>query len=174
MSTLSKKICLLGHFGVGKTSLVRRFVECQFSDEYLSTVGVKISRKTLELPKAKPQENLNLQLMIWDLADSTRFKAIAPTYLQGASGAIVVADINRHETIAQIPNNIQLFLSVNPKGWLVVAMNKSDLADEAKLAKTSSIYQFKEHEKVLATYFTSAKTGLYVDEIFQKLAEKII
>lgn len=172
MSILSKKICLIGDFGVGKTSLVRRFVERQFSDQYLSTVGVKISRKTLELPIKS--ETLNIQLLLWDLAGSSKFKSITPTYLQGASGAIVVADINREETITQIQEHIKLFSSINPKSLLIVAINKSDLAPPEKLTQISNNYHFKDHEKVLATYFTSAKNGLYVDEIFQKLAYSII
>lgn len=171
MSIISKKICLIGDFGVGKTSLIRRFVERQFSDQYLSTVGVKISRKTLELSKSHRPESLNVQLLIWDLAGANKFKSITPTHLQGASGAVVVADITRSETITQISDHIQLFLSINPKISLIVAINKSDLADE-KIA-INSHYQFLEHKQVLATYFTSAKTGLYVDEIFQKLAYQI-
>ena len=62
--TSSKKICLLGDFAVGKTSLVRRFVDNQFSDTYLSTIGVKISRKLLSV-----EENHTLQIIIWDLEE---------------------------------------------------------------------------------------------------------
>ncbi|NEN93649.1 MAG: GTP-binding protein, partial [Okeania sp. SIO3H1] len=90
---ISKKICLVGDFGVGKTSLIRKFVDRQFSDQYLSTVGVKISRKKVDLPKIEVEKNNFLQLLIWDLEGHTKFKAIAPNYLKGASGAIVVADV---------------------------------------------------------------------------------
>ena len=103
MPIISKKICLVCDFGVGKTSLIRRFVERQFSDQYLSTVGVKIFRKNLELLGVKQQEKLNLQLLIWDLEGHTKFKAIAPTYLQGASGALIVADVTRQETLELMP-----------------------------------------------------------------------
>lgn len=174
MSTVSKKICMVGDFGVGKTSLIRRFVERQFSDQYLSTVGVKISRKTVELANVKQQEKLNLQLLIWDLEGHTKFKAIAPTYLQGSGGAIIVGDFSRQETLDRIPEHIQLFLSVNPKGLIVVALNKSDLVDEEKLSKLLLNYQFQDQQRVLATYATSAKTGIYVDEIFDKLAYRMI
>lgn len=166
MNIITKKICLIGHFGVGKTSLIRRFVERQFNDQYLSTVGVKISKKTLELLN----EEKILQLVIWDLAGSTKFKTITPTYLQGASGAVVVADITRPDTVTAIKDHIQLFLSVNPKGSIVVALNKSDMVEQEKLAKLSSdCYQ----DNVIATYFTSAKTGINVDEMFQELANKV-
>ncbi|MEO1762587.1 MAG: GTP-binding protein, partial [Cyanobacteria bacterium J06629_18] len=80
MSTISKKICLIGDFGVGKTSLIRRFVDRQFSDKYLSTVGVKISRKSVEVTDSKQGKNLNLQLLIWDIEGSTKFKGISASY----------------------------------------------------------------------------------------------
>jgi small GTP-binding protein len=173
MPTISKKICMVGDFGVGKTSLIRRFVERQFSDQYLSTVGVKISRKTVELEGVKQQEKLTLQLLIWDIEGHTKFKAITPTYLQGSSGALIVGDMSRQETLERIPEHIQLFLSVNPKGLIAIALNKADLVDEEKLEKLTSKYQFDDYERVLVTYSTSAKTGVHVDEIFDKLSFKI-
>ncbi len=173
MVTLSKKMCLVGDFGVGKTSLIRQFVDRQFSDQYLSTVGVKISRRLLELSGVE-QQAVNLQLLIWDLEGHTKFKAIAPSYLQGASSAVIVADVTRQETIERIKEHVQLFLSVNPKGSIIVALNKSDLVNEEKMTKLMSYCQFKEQKQVLATYSTSAKTGKGVDEIFQKLAYKIV
>lgn len=174
MSAISKKICMVGDFGVGKTSLIRRFVERQFSDQYLSTVGVKISRKTVDLAAVKQQDKFEVQLLIWDIEGHTKFKAIAPTYLQGASGAVIVGDFSRQETLERIPEHIQLFSSVNPKGLIIIALNKSDLVEEEKLAKLLLNYQFNEEKKVIATYATSAKTGADVDELFEKLAYRII
>ncbi len=175
MVTISKKICMIGDFGVGKTSLIRRFVDRQFSDDYLSTVGVKISRKIVDLTGVKQQEKLNLQLLIWDLEGHTKFKAIAPSYLQGSSGAIIVADVSRIETLERLPEHIKLFLSINPKSSFIIALNKSDLIDEEKLLKLIEIVQLQEGvDKVSVIYQTSAKTGLSVDEIFQKLAYKSI
>ena len=174
MAVISKKICLVGDFGVGKTSLIRRFVERQFSDQYLSTVGVKISRKSLELEGVKEQEKLNLQLMIWDLEGHTKFKAIAPSYLQGASGAIIVADVTRQETLDRMIEHINLFLSVNPKGLIILALNKSDMFDEEKISKLLSLYQFEDQPRVLSTHSTSAKTGKDVDEIFHELSYKMV
>src|SRR5919202_3718030 len=118
--TISKKICMIGDFGVGKTSLIRRFVDRQFSDQYLSTVGVKISRKSLELQSVKQTGKIDLQLLIWDLEGHTKFKAIAPSYLQGASGALIVADVTRLETIERLSEHVNLFSSVNPKGYILL------------------------------------------------------
>ncbi len=170
---ISKKICLVGDFNVGKTSLIRRFVDRQFSDQYLSTVGVKISRKNVELEEVAGKTNVQVQLLIWDLEGSTKFKAIAPTYLQGAKGVIIVADLTRSETIEHIEDHINLFLSINPKGQIIVALNKSDLLDDAKIAKMMASYQL-DSEKISAIYHTSAKTGRNVDEIFQTLTGKIM
>jgi small GTP-binding protein len=114
-SIISKKICILGDFSVGKTSLIRRFVERQFSDQYLSTVGVKISRKTVECNIANQQKQVNVQMLIWDLEGNTKFKAVTPMHLQGASSAVIVADLSRQVTIDHIPEHVQCFLSVNPK-----------------------------------------------------------
>ncbi|KAM3092810.1 Rab family GTPase [Phormidesmis sp. 146-35] len=167
MTTISKKICLVGDFGVGKTSLIRRFVDRQFSDRYLSTVGVKISRKTIEFPAQ------DLQLLIWDIEGNTRFKAIAPTYLQGAKGAIIVADVTREETLEHLTQHIQQFLTVNPQGAIVVALNKSDLIEADTLTRLLQLHQFAEQPHIVGAYSTSAKTGGQVDEIFQQLAQSI-
>ena len=171
---ISKKICMLGDFSVGKTSLIRRFVERQFSDQYLSTVGVKISRKTVECELAEQQKQVHVQMLIWDLEGNTKFKSVTPMHLQGASSAVVVADINRQVTIDHIPDHIQCFLSANPKGFVIVALNKSDLIEEDRLLKMLNSLPFKDQEQVIATYSTSAKTGLKVDQIFQELAYRMI
>lgn len=174
MSGISKKMCLIGDFGVGKTSLIRRFVDRQFSDRYLSTVGVKISKKNVELENVKQQEKLGVQLLIWDLEGHTKFKGIAPSYLQGASGAVVVADVTRQETIERIPEHINLFFSVNPKAVVILALNKSDLVDEEKMEKIENMIPNSERERVLSIYQTSAKTGTQVDDIFQNLSYGMI
>ncbi len=172
MSIISKKICLVGDFSVGKTSLIRRFVEDKFSDRYLSTVGVKISRKHIEL--ATPKVSRSVNLLIWDIEGQTKFQPIAANYLRGASGSIIVADLTRPETLEHLQKHLELFLSVNPKGLATIAFNKSDLAVEEKLARITQLYNFEDHPQVIATYITSAKTGDYVDTMFTQLAEKMI
>lgn len=166
MATVSKKICLVGDFGVGKTSLIRRFVENQFSDEYLSTVGVKISRKSVSL-----QEAGSVQLLVWDLEGRTNLKPIVAQHMKGASGAIIVGDLTRSETIERIAEHIHQFLDVNPQGYTIVAFNKADLVDEEK--RPESI-EFAEADRVIATYKTSAKTGEHVDEMFELLAHQMM
>jgi small GTP-binding protein len=174
MSTISKKICLIGDFGVGKTSLIRRFVEGQFSDQYLSTVGVKISRKLVQVSDKITGNIQPLQLIIWDIEGSNKFKAIAPSYFQGAKGVVIVGDLTVKETLNHLLEHIQNFLAVSPKSQIIIALNKSDLIEIEYLENIRKLYQFSEENHVLATYITSAKTGDQVDEIFQVLAQALI
>jgi small GTP-binding protein len=115
MSTITQKICLLGDFNVGKTSLVRRFIEDKFSDRYLSTVGVKVSRKSLNVTTDRQRHQLNL--LIWDLEGNTKFKSITPNYLKGASGSIIVADLSRSDTLDNLTPVSYTHLTLPTNGW---------------------------------------------------------
>ncbi|EAW36086.1 Rab family GTPase [Lyngbya sp. PCC 8106] len=174
MALISKKICLIGDFGVGKTSLIRRFVDRQFSDQYLSTVGVKISRKQVDLVASETQSQQSIQLLIWDLEGHTKFKGITPSYLQGASGAVIVGDVTRQETLSHVSEHIDLFLSINPKARVIVAFNKIDLLDPENLEGLVHRSSNNKTNQVLSTYQTSAKTGAYVDEMFHLLSHQFI
>lgn len=174
MSTISQKVCLIGSFGVGKTSLVRRFVERQFSDKYLSTVGVKISCKSVELPRIDSQITQEVKVLIWDIEGSTKFKAIAPSYFQGAKGAVIVGDLTRQETLDSLSDSIDSFLAVNPKSHIVIALNKADLIEAEYLESLHKFYQFSDRKCVISTYLTSAKSGDNVDEIFKILTRSLI
>ena len=172
MSVISKKICLLGDFNVGKTSLIERFVENSFSDRYLSTVGVKVSRKSVRVKTNLEVYQINL--MIWDLEGNTKFKSITPSYLKGAAGSIIVADLTRINTLKSLNQHIALFLEVNPQGTIAVAFNKVDLVPQEKLDKLLENHSFDNNPQILSTYPTSAKTGDNVAKIFRKLSKNII
>ncbi len=173
-NVISQKICLIGDFGVGKTSLIRQFVDRQFSDKYLSTVGVKISRKLVSMASNSEEELIQLQLIVWDVEGSTRFKGIAPSYLQGAKGVIIVGDVTRQSSMQNLKDHVELFQSINPKSSLIIALNKVDLieSDERDLLLTSIPTEFTNSN--ISIHVTSAKTGEGVDEAFQKLARQIL
>ncbi|HEY9706493.1 MAG TPA: Rab family GTPase, partial [Allocoleopsis sp.] len=163
MSSKTRKMCMIGDYGVGKTSLIRRFVERQFSDQYLSTVGVKISRKTLTFNLLDQEQEL--KLLIWDIEGQTKFKAIAPSYLQGAAGVLIVADVERKETIEHFSDHLELCHCVNPQAMIVGALNKRDLVNEQELDFLEKIAREKLASGI-NIYQTSAKTGINVDQIF--------
>lgn len=174
MATLSKKVCLVGDFGVGKTSLIRRFVDRQFSDQYLSTVGVKISKKIVSLPELKLSETDQFQLMVWDIEGRTDYKPIDISYLRGSSGVIIVADSTRLETVNSLNRHLSMFQTVNPNGPVAIAFNKADLIDAATLKKTMVLNNLSNELQVIMTYATSAKTGENVDRMFFELSQSML
>jgi small GTP-binding protein len=169
MSIISKKICLIGDFGVGKTSLIRRYIDRQFSDQYLSTIGVKISQKNIDsIHPDYPDQKL--QLLIWDIEGQTKFQAIARNYLEGAQGAIIVADLNRQDTINRIPEHIELVSAVNPKGLvLMVAINKIDVLNESMVEHTLLLNSLQSYSQVAASNAISLQTEEDTDEVHETL-----
>jgi small GTP-binding protein len=157
----SYKIVLVGNFGVGKTSLIRRFVENSFSEEYLSTIGVSISKKSIG----------NATVMIWDIEGHTEFKPIFKQYLLGAKGFIVVADILRQESIDTISNHIALCREVVADAPIAVALNKSDMPNNITQTDLQNIQKLSEN--IITVKKTSAKSGDAVEDIFLKLNETI-
>jgi small GTP-binding protein len=167
---ISKKVCLLGDFAVGKTSLVRRFVYNLFDDKYLSTIGVKVSRKTIAVPADSDVAELNM--MIWDLAGSEEFDQVRVRYLRGATGGILVCDMTRGETLDRLRAYAADLLNVTPGIQLILAVNKLDLNDQQQL----TLAQVESFAKGLAIpyYLTSAKTGEGVDALFRHLGRLLL
>jgi len=157
----SYKIVLVGNFGVGKTSLIRRFVENSFSEEYLSTIGVSISKKTID----------DATIMIWDIEGHTEFKPIYKQYLLGAKGFIIVADLLREESIDAIESHIKLSHEVVKEAPVCIALNKSDMPHTLDDEKLNHIKNLS--PSVIKTLKTSAKSGDAVEELFLALNEVI-
>jgi len=156
---IRKKILLLGDFSVGKTSLVRRYVDGAFDDKYLTTIGVKISKKLCTIG------DVECELLIWDVEGSTPSKKISLGYYRGASGAILVTDVTRRDTIDNLYEHKDVFLSENPNAAYVVAYNKADMLSE--IAKDR--IELDEN-----TFLTSAKDDSQVEELFIQLMKKMI
>jgi len=168
--TVSKKVCLLGDFAVGKTSLVRRFVYNIFEDKCLSTMGVKVSRRVIAVPAA--DEMVELAIMLWDLADSEEFDGVRISYLRGAAGALAVCDMNRPTTVDSLRSYALELRAVNPHVHLVVAANKADLLGKVKPNEEQIRTVAAE---LRAPYFvTSAKTGEHVEDAFRQLGRLLI
>jgi small GTP-binding protein len=168
--TLSKKVCLLGEFAVGKTSLVRRFVYNLFDDRYISTIGVRVSRKTVAVPIE--QELAELTMMVWDLAGSEEFNRVSTSYLRGAAGAVLVFDLTRTNTFDQLYSYVLSLYKVNPHAHLIIAGNKVDLVDRHQL-DTRQIEQMAA-ELNAPLFYTSAKQGDEVDNMFRHLGRMLI
>lgn len=161
---LQKKICMLGGSGVGKTSLVSRFVSSIFSDKYLTTVGVKIDKKTVPLGSEE------MMLMLWDIYGEDEFQTVRESYLRGASGYLLVADGTRHATLdtaATLQKKAQAVVGRVP---FLLLLNKADLGAEWEIDDRAL---WKLAERGWPVLRTSAKTGAGVDDAFVKLAREM-
>lgn len=162
---LQKKVCMIGSFAVGKTSLVSRYVHNRFSDKYLSTIGVKIDRKVLRLGDTE------IQMMLWDLNGEDAFQRVRLSYLRGAHGYLLVADGTRRntlETALKLSRQIVEAFGDLPR---VIALNKSDLKAEWEI-KDKDINPLRDAGWTL--FETSAKETQSVDETFRHLAGRMI
>ncbi|WP_291871679.1 Rab family GTPase [Maribacter sp.] len=156
----SKKIVVLGHFGVGKTSLIRRFVSNSFSDKYLVSIGVHITKKVVEI---SPDENLSF--IIWDLEGTDEIHTIRDAYLLGTHGALFVFDVTRPSTFQDLKKDLKIITSKIPKVPILVIGNKVDLVVEKELKELLKEYNID------CNFLTSAKTGDAVNTVFQELAK---
>ncbi len=155
----SKKIVILGHFGVGKTSLIRRFVENSFSDNYKVTIGVHITKKVVEISIGN-----SVSLILWDLEGTDDIKTIRSSYLLGTHGAVFVFDVTRPSTFQNLNDDLKITAEKLLDVPLIVVGNKIDLVD---LTDLNSI--FKENN-ISSDFLSSAKTGESVEELFHKMA----
>jgi len=155
----SKKVVILGHFGVGKTSLIRRFVTNQFSDKYKVTIGVHISKKVVNLSAEE-----SISMILWDLEGTDSLDQIRDAYLLGTHGVIFVFDVTRPSTFQQLNTDIKIVSKKLPERPLLVVGNKKDLVPEEELNDL-----LKEHN-ISHDYLTSAKTGDTVEDVFLNLA----
>lgn len=172
MITLSKKVCLLGDFAVGKTSLVRRFVYDLFDDKYVSTIGVKVSRKTVIL--TRDDDIVDLTMMLWDLAGGEEFSRMRASYLRGAAGALMVYDVSRPETLSSLRQYLWDLQNINGRCAVVLAANKADLVisstpGERAAFEAEARSMAKELEAPL--FFTSAISGQAVQAAFSHLGQ---
>jgi len=165
VTQVSKKVCLLGDFAAGKTSLVRRFVLNVFDDKYLSTIGVKVSRKTVVIPREA--EMVEMTMMLWDLAGSEEFDRVRASYLRGTAGAIFVCDLTRPATLDSLHTYLRDLASVSPATPIVIAGNKCDLLDQ-RLLQPSQIEALA-NENHFPWYLTSARSGVEVESVFRHL-----
>jgi len=160
----SKKIVLLGHFGVGKSSLIRRFVEDTFSDDYKVTIGVHIFKKDLAIPET----NNDITLVIWDLEGNDDIKNTRQSYLLGTNGFIYVFDVTRPATYINLEKELDYIKDIHPKAPIKVVGNKKDLVTNEYIKQNKSVFGKP------TDLYTSAKSGKNVENLFLELAKALI
>lgn len=158
---MNKKVILVGHFGVGKTSLVQQFVHSKFSEKYLTTIGVKIDKKVVEF------DGHQMTLLIWDIAGETEQNSVSKSYKLGSHGIIYVFDVTRPSTYENLADQIDYLKSLLPNAPVQILGNKKDLISEAELESVTQAIG-------LPFKATSAKTGEYVEEAFVDLSKAML
>ncbi len=172
MVSLSKKVCLLGDFAVGKTSLVRRLVHDLFDDRYISTIGVKVSRKTLTI--ARDHAIIDLSIILWDLAGSEEFTHMRASYLRGASGLFLVGDLTRPATITNLHSYMADLTDNGQRIPMVIAANKLDLVNTGEEPGVIGVAQSVATHLEAPLFFTSALTGNEVEQAFHHLGRLMV
>ncbi len=158
----SKKVILTGSFGVGKTSLFNQFIYSRFSDKYLTTIGVKVNKKTIEI------EGREVALMIWDIAGEVAQDKVPTTYFLGASGIIYVFDLTRPSTYKNLIKDIEYLKDLSKGAIIKVVANKRDLVSEEDIEKVKSELPHP------IDIITSAKTGENVNPLFYQLGAELM
>ncbi len=162
---IQKKICVVGEFGVGKTSLISRYVDSIFSEKYHSTVGVKIDKKQCLIGESL------VSLVIWDLAGESPIRTLKPAQIRGASGFLLVADGTRPDTVdiaIALQRKVTDILGQVP---FIFALNKADLVEEWCISEEGVDALRRRGWDVR---LSSAKTGAGVEEMFLDLAGRLI
>lgn len=165
MPVVQRKICMLGATSVGKTSLVRRFVESIFSERYQATIGVKIDRKLVQAGETQ------VSLLLWDLQGEDEFQRVRTSYLRGASGLLFVADGTRPETLGTTRTIREAAAETVGDVPALLLLNKSDLVEGWKLEQATIEQMAPPGMTVLRT---SARTGDNVDAAFTLLVEQML
>lgn len=159
---ISKKVILTGSFGVGKTSLFTRFIYQDFSDKYLTTIGVKVNKKDISV------DDRDISLLLWDIAGEVSQDKVPISYFLGAAGIVYVVDLSRPSTFVNMKNDLEFLKEKLPDATIVIVANKRDLLDDVAY---EALYDSVEQKWDFAT---SAKTGENVETMFIELGKKLL
>lgn len=159
---ISRKVILTGSFGVGKTSLFRRFINNTFSEKYITTIGVKVDKKTVEI------DGEEVSILLWDIAGEVKQDKVPKSYFLGASAIIYVFDLTRPSTYKNMNADMDILNEILPDSILKIVANKADLVN------ASAIETIANGLKLPIDVVTSAKTGENVEGLFLGLAAEFL
>jgi small GTP-binding protein len=168
---MARKVVLIGDPAVGKTSLIKKYVQDVFDDSYLNTIGAKVMKKNVGVKHAKTGEIVDLKLILWDIAGQETFSTVKRAYYKGASGAVVVCDVTRRETMEHMHKWIENLFDVSGVIPVYILVNKIDLEKEVAFTVEDVKKEFSPYEAPV--YTSSAKTGHNVELVFHELGKSI-
>src|SRR4030042_98086 len=158
------KVCFIGDAGVGKTSLIKRFVLDVFDDRYIATIGTKVTKKIVDVEGQGGEPKV--MMLVWDIMGQKGFRELLrEAYFFGAHGAVAVCDMTNKETLEELRYWIKALTDVAGDVPIVFAGNKADLERE-RVVKDQDLEELAAKYKAKA-YMTSAKTGQNVEAAFK-------
>ena len=165
------RVVLLGEAAVGKTSLVRRYTENVFDEEYKQTIGTTFATKDIDVTDSDGNVR-KVRVNVWDLGGLSTYRVLRRQFRKGASGAIMVYDVTRPETFMAMNNWFESFKEVCPDSPVIISANKVDLSDMRMVPNEPGMML---QDWFQAEYFeTSAKTGDAVNNVFTRVAEVVL
>lgn len=162
---IKKKICMVGAYGVGKTSLVSRFVNSMFSEKYQTTVGVKVDKKVVQHSTGE------VTLMLWDLAGEDAVTTVRPAHVKGSAGYILVMDGLRRNSLGVAIDLQRRVSEAVGKVPFVCVINKADVRESWEMQQADLDDLASRGWTVVET---SAKTGAAVEELFDTLTDRMM
>ena len=167
------KVCLVGERGVGKTSLVRRYVLDMFSDKYVQTLGTKVSKKEVDLFIPQADLRVHALIQVWDIMGHLGFRELLrAAYFHGCQGILAVCDMTRPETLEALNEWMEGINSSVGEVPMIVLANKKDVTEHVRLEEDDILAMCEVHA---APYLlTSARTGENVETAFSKMAEMAV
>jgi len=161
------KIVLLGDGGVGKTSLVYRFIENRFSRDFKSTLGVNLLKKRVKI------DDKDVSCQIWDLGGQEAYRKLRKLYLEGAQGALIVFDVLSQKSFDNLEDWVQSFIQIRGKEMpMLLIANKIDMQEQRVITKLQSEAYAKKYNMKLIE--TSAATGINVESAFEELIRRVV
>jgi small GTP-binding protein len=168
---MKSKIVLLGDGGVGKTSLIRRFVVDQYSDDYITTVGTKVSKRSVNL--GHPAAEIEMSMQIWDVLGQKGYSGVQETAMKGAQGVLLVYDVTNEESRRSLEDYwMPAVWRLAGRGPMVIAGNKSDLTEDR--VRAEEYLYFLGQKYSCPGILTSARTGERVEPAFKSLGEQVL
>ncbi len=168
---LAFKLCIFGAGGVGKTTLIRKFVTKIFETDIKMTIGADFSIKNVDVA------GKTVTLRIWDFAGEERFRVLLPSFAKGADGGIFMFDITRYSSMKDIDDWLSIFeyfvSESQNKIPIIMVGGKSDL-EEKRSVETKEASELSQKFNLHAYFECSSKTGDNVEEIFKYIAEMMI
>src|SRR5467141_923101 len=165
---LKSKICLVGDKSVGKTSLICRYVMNMFDEQYITTIGTRVSKKEVHVLMPERDLLIDVDMTIWDIMGEKGFRELLKdAYFYGANGILAVADLTRRRTLDNLDDWIDGVEDVVGKVPILIAVNKSALTANARFREIDVAAFAKAYHAEF--FLTSAKTGERVEDAFRRL-----